>query len=90
MVGGRSVRLDGGDGRGVRFIQCGGFRAAARAGGDVEQRVVFAFGLRGDQLHAELDVHRVCGGGVVGWRIRLNDAVAQAGSGLRAEKCVTC
>jgi hypothetical protein len=26
----------------------------------------------------------------VGWRVRLDDAVAQAGSGLRAEKCVTC
>ena len=38
----------------------------------------------------KLDVHRFCGSGVVGWRVRLDDAIAQAGSGVRAEKCVTC
>ena len=72
------IRLDGGDGRRVRAVQCGGVRAAASASGDLEQHVVFAFGLRGDQLHQKLGVCRFRGGRIVGRCISFDDAAAKA------------
>jgi hypothetical protein len=50
--------------------------------------VVFAFGVRGDQLHEELDVHRFRGGGVVGWSIPFDDFARKAADRVRAEKCL--
>ena len=42
--GARSDPIDGGDRRGVRNVQCGGRSPQARAGGELEQRVVPAVG----------------------------------------------
>ena len=56
MAGAGSGRLDRGDRRGLCDVHGGSGRAAAGTGGDVEQRVVLAFGVCGDQLHAELGV----------------------------------
>ena len=52
LVGTWSGGLDGGDGCGVRDVQCGGGVAAEAAGGDLEQHLVSVVGVCGDQLHA--------------------------------------
>src|SRR5215469_38157 len=65
------------DGCGVRDVQRGGGVAAARACGDVEQRMVSAVGVCGDQLYEELDLRVLCGAGFVGWGVRVDDAATQ-------------
>ena len=49
----------------------------ARAGGYVEQRLVSAFGVCGDQLYEELGVCLFCCGGVVDWGLSFDDMVEQ-------------
>ena len=46
------------------------------AGGDVEQRMVFAFGVCGDQLHAELGVCLLRCDWVVAGRVCIGDVIA--------------
>jgi hypothetical protein len=69
-------------GCGVCDVQCGGVVQAASVGGYVEQCVVSAFGVRGDQLYEELGLCLFCGCGIVDWSICFDDGVAQ---GERAE-----
>jgi len=79
--GARSDPIDGGDRRGVRNVQCGGRSPQARAGGELEQRVVPAVGVRRDQLHAELGVRGVCSARVVDRRVLVDDLATQARAG---------
>ena len=74
--GGR-VCVHGSDRRGVCAVQCGGFVAPTGAGGNLEQHLVFVVGIRGDQLHKELDVRGFCGRGVMGGCLSFDDVVAK-------------
>ena len=82
------IRVDGGDGRGVCAVQCGGFGPAAGTSSDLEQHVVFAFGLRGNQLHQKLGVRGFCRCGIVGGGVCLDDLIAQTRRRVRAEECL--
>src|SRR5438067_8941768 len=60
---------DSRDGRCVRHVHLRRGGAQARAGGDMEQRVVRALLLCGDQLYRELGLYRLCGRRLMGGRV---------------------
>ena len=82
MVGVRCGFINGCNGRSVCDVQCGGDIAAAHVSGYMEQCLVSAFGICGDQLYEELDVCLFCGCGIVDWSLCFDDSAAQ---GERAE-----
>ena len=57
--------LDRVDRRRLCFFQCGGFGTAASSGGFLEQYLVPAVGVRGDQLHEQRVICVVCGDRIV-------------------------
>lgn len=81
MAGFGSIRIDGGDRRGLRNVQRGRFVPAARARGDMEQRVVLAVGIRRDQLHEELGLRRLRRGRVLDRCVSVDDAVTATPAG---------
>jgi hypothetical protein len=70
-----SIRIDGRDRRGLRNVQRSRFVPAARAGGDMEQRVVLAVSIRRDQLHEELGLRRLRRRWVLDRCVSVDDAV---------------
>src|SRR6185312_3084895 len=78
VVGGGGVVVHGGDRCGVCDVQFGGVGATKSACGDVEQCVVSAVGVRGDQLYEELGVCLLCRGGVVDWSVCFDGVEAVA------------
>src|SRR6185312_12857391 len=57
------------DGCGLCHVYLGGGRAPAGAGSHLEQRVVSALVLRGDQLYRKLGLRPVCSNRLVAWRL---------------------
>ena len=55
--------------------------------GDLEQRLVSALLVRGDYLHARLDVCALRGGGIVDRRLFLDDATPRAGAKRAGAGC---
>jgi hypothetical protein len=78
LVGGWSVLIDGGNGCGLRPVQCGGVVAQENSGGYVEQHLVPAFCFCRDQLYTRLRVRSFRGVGFVGWGVRFDDPAAPA------------
>ena len=81
FTGPGSVRIYGSDRRGVRDVQCRGFRAQACACRKLEQPLVFAVGVGRDQLHAQLGVRGIRDAGIVGRRLPVDDVAATSGAG---------
>ena len=73
MVSTWSIPIDRRDGCGVCDVQCGGVVATEGAGGYVEQRLVSAVGVCGNQLYEELGLCMFCGGGVMDWSLFVDD-----------------
>src|SRR5262245_54546051 len=90
----RRAHRDRDDRRRLCDVHVGGDRAQAPAGGDLEQRVVPALLVRGDQLHAELGLRRVCRRRLLARRLHHHDvpaphpAAARAGAAVRQVRWV--
>ena len=67
----------------VRDVQCGCVVAAAYARSHVEQRVVSAVRVRGDQLHQKLGVCLLRGPGIMDWSLCLDDLAPTAAKRFR-------
>src|SRR2546430_12021065 len=56
--------------------QCGGIEPMTRLGSELERDLVSPFRLRGDQLHREFALRRVCGSWLLARRVHLADLAA--------------
>src|SRR5437016_2883372 len=70
------ARFDRGNRRGLRVLQCGGIEPMTRLGSELERDLVSPFRLRGDQLHRECALRRVCGSWILARRVQLGDVAA--------------
>ncbi len=68
-----------GDGCRLRDVQRFRRGAPAGSGCKLEQRVVSAFRVRGDQLYAQLGVRGIRGARFLDWRVLVDDMAEEAG-----------